>query len=1239
MSNNTDQRVAEAGAPNTETDKSAKSARLGFATIMVVAYSAIVAVVTFIAWGLFYFLPLLIVIGGLVLSDIWRHEWLDARSQFGQPDSPQVNKFINNINRYEDSTNMAVFVFAFMVSIWNYIVMLMWFVVQMVFNFMLWAFKYILTPYLQSYVVPVLTAGMQITSTVATELSLQSSSSTSSATAYSSGGGGVANYTQIGNFTTTEIATRAFQTIMSFEPFFVAMNASQYGEIVNWLADPLLKNAPELFKFAADSAALTSIGGAWTRVLAEDAIGKQASALLTSSDCFSARATRASLCATQSWLAESLNKVAHLDGMSIASPTCDIPEIACSVPSGIYSGESRTTPWDASTGFLQSLLGPGQCSALECEYFVEDAYTAFALQPNATCAYWVDDPASVYNCMLRVQAFVDVNNTARSQASPSTLGAEMCLVARAQNLASCRATGLPFQWDPAPQAAAVCNSPQLNTTFETCSCTNRAPLCNQSCCESYAAHVQEQVILQIGALTCAEIATYFPAVGIFCPLIAPETINLTSSTARFPDNTYQSMFCQYAQTVIAPLCTTAPSFTRLRDLDTWSAVPAFTTIACNNTVAQKGVCLPINATVDSLALDIINYPLTEPVEGVLDYNDATTYTLGTYLVTDFALGDSAQSIIGKGLQKHFCEQFSQIYKNDNMLYQSQPWTPLALSTEYCDGAVYTAAGDISIGSSAFYKYDDGEGVPIPVVMAGLPYTASAFNELVNPNLQIGGACTGQVGPNVNEITALDQCSEALRTLVYNLAGQATVDTSEVLSVFVAQDNYTSEFYTATGLVPIDPADPNYAQKEIELVRTNNVLSYGLDFQIIPWQDLIDATPPFRTEFDVAPPDSSPYNHLPAYPVYTGADNTNEGTPSSISIGRVILSVPSGTANTDNTAPHPERWVDKVVAYMTGGVKPKDKWDRAYEGMFRRRLRETGRRLQGLVTPAAQDVKMASIDKGMLANAHMPTNMTTYEFNAFLVADSARLMVMFADFFRTLFLPKVLHEIAMLMMVATEGFNATKMLEINQLRMTEAAAATSSSGGATVFHPFTECGEFTDSYTCCKPLLGCIDFNPNTFYQERTDESNLERWNCDECDYFIGWQYWFWKAFISVVTSLILKRVSPSQSYDTFPGTLVIPYNELPTNFANCMFVNMYFGFLLATILVGVFYIITIGIIGLLAIMFSNARQQQESEEFTENQIFDIREQMIQQQSGASHTNLIHGSTSAAIHRQPVYRNQ
>ena len=50
-----------------------------------------------IAWGLLYFLPLLLVVGGFVGSDIWRQQWLDARSQFGDTDAPQVTKFINNL--------------------------------------------------------------------------------------------------------------------------------------------------------------------------------------------------------------------------------------------------------------------------------------------------------------------------------------------------------------------------------------------------------------------------------------------------------------------------------------------------------------------------------------------------------------------------------------------------------------------------------------------------------------------------------------------------------------------------------------------------------------------------------------------------------------------------------------------------------------------------------------------------------------------------------------------------------------------------------------------------------------------------------------------------------------------------------------------------------------------------------------------------------------------------------------
>ena len=69
------------------------------------------------------------------------------------------------------------------------------------------------------------------------------------------------------------------------------------------------------------------------------------------------------------------------------------------------------------------------------------------------------------------------------------------------------------------------------------------------------------------------------------------------------------------------------------------------------------------------------------------------------------------------------------------------------------------------------------------------------------------------------------------------------------------------------------------------------------------------------------------------------------------------------------------------------------------------------------------------------------------------------------------------------------------------------------------------------------------------------------------------------------------------------------------------------GFLLAVILLGVFYIITIGIIGLIAIMFSNARQQQEDQEFTESQIYKIYTEMARINSGNMHGELLRRATT------------
>ena len=1253
-----EQKAAAAGVPNTEPDKTAQSTRLGFAVLLVTIYGFLVTIFTFIAWAILYLLPMLLLIGGLVGSAIWREQWLNARSHFSDPYSEPVQKFIKNINIWEDSSNMAVFSVAVLINIWNYFLLILWYVAQLLYMLFTMLIKYVLQPLFQEFVTPFFVMGAQLVSSVADEIlhAATLSASTETYTQTGTGGGVIANYTMIGNFTTTEIATRGFQTIMSFEPFFVALNASQFGEIVNWLSDPVLKNAPEIFKFLADTAALTSVGGAWTRVIAEDALSKQANAILTSSNCFSARAVRAGLCATQTWLAESLNKVAHVDGMSIASPSCSIPEIACNIPTGLYS-EQGETPWDTDV-FLESFFGTGACSALECEYFVEDAYTTFAALPNATCAFWVDDPASVYNCMVLVQNYVEVNSTSRAQASPATLAAEMCIVARAQNLASCKTTGLPWQWDPGAQATTICNSPALNTSFAECSCRYRAPLCTGQCCETYALHVHEQVQLQLGALTCAELATDFPTVGTFCPLIGPTTINRTATTARFPDNTYQSVFCAYAQQVIDPLCRTAPSFTHLRDLDTLSAVPAFAVSTCNATITQLGVCLPVNATVDDLAFDIISYPIAQGADAVYNANDATTYSLGTYLITDFSVGDDAGTIVKKGLQKHFCEQVSQIYKNANLLYESQPGMPLAVAADYCDEAVLTAAGDISISYEAFYKYQSGSGEPIPVEIAGLPDTASAFSQDVNPNLQIGGVCTGQVGPNVGELTSQDKCLESIRTLVYNLAGQSTVDATAVLDVFVMQENYTSEFYTASGLLPIPPDDPNYAQKEVELVRTENVLAAGLSYSVKPWEDLIAATDPFRTTFDTAPPDSSPYSNMPGFVVYTDHSGLGGGPPTGSSSSATYTSEAAASASTQvlsgpgrvllsepSSSPRPINWWPRVREFMGMSATPPvpDKWDRAAEALFKKRLVRfgerlhkevylkgiseagprymqetatggggggTGRRLMSTGS-ASLDTKLAAINRDMSNIPHRPLHLTDSQYGTFLLGDTLRLGAEAFTLTTTVLLPKFLENLVDLYLF-TRDYNITAAIQRNSFghragrhARGETAPTTSNTGTvqgevtsqlATVDKPFEGCGEFSDSYECCDGLVGCINFNSIPLLQEKTNVYNVERWNCDDVDYFWGWQRWFWQCLVSVVASFASSHFTSSNSYDTFPGTLVTPYNELPSNLVNCMFVNVYFGFLGAIIITGIYFIFSIGIIGLFAIVFSNARQQQEDQE-------------------------------------------
>jgi hypothetical protein len=1241
----TDQKAAEAGAPNTSFNKEAQSAQLGVATILFVIWAAFVAVVVGVGFFVVYFFPVVITGVGLVLSNIWRHNWLDARAQFDQTDAPATRKFVNNVNTYEDISNLFVFVLAFMINIWNYVVTLLWFLIQLFYNIAIMVWKFILPPAMQPYILPVVIGMAQIVSTISGEVSQASYVNSSEA--------GVGVYvvappcvncssTMIGNMSTTEFATRGFQTYMSFQPFFAAGNVSEFGELVNFLSAPVLENMPYLFKFAADSAALTRVGGSWTRVIAEDVMSKQAMALLTSSNCFAARALRTALCATQTWLAESLSKVAQLDGMSIASPTCAVPDIVCSIPSGAYSNQTGR-PWDANA-FIESLFGDGGCSADECDFFVVDVYTTFAAQPNATCAHWVDDPAAVYNCMLRVQSYIEVNSTSRAQASPGTLGAEICLVALAQNVQSCQAYGVPFKWDPAPQAYGICASSQLNASYATCSCPYRAPLCVDGCCATYARHVDRQVLAQVGGLTCAEIAAYFPTRGTFCPLIGDAVVNRTDATRRFQDNTYQSMFCQYALSVVEPLCASAPSFTRLRDLDTEASYAAFASTACAATVNQTGVCIPINATVDSLAFDIISYAITNPTDSVYDTNDAETYYNGEYLVTDFAVGDDAETIFTKTREKHACEQLSQIYKNDNALYTSRWWSPIGAATKYCDWAVVAAAGDVSIANTAFYKYQSGYGQPIPVVLAGLPPDVSAFGESVNPNAQIGGVCTGQVGPNVNELQSQDMCLEAIRTLVYNLAGQSTVDATAVLEVFVAQDNFTSHFYTASGLVPISPDDPEYARRMLELDRTVSTTGHNWEWSVIPWEDIRDATPPFRTEFDSAPPDTSPYSHYPAYPVYTGSNTDGAQTDSTSSSSafygpagaRRILNVGSGVP--PSPRPAPQGGEGKEGKEGEGGEQPVrlDIWQRAYEAQFRRRMERmseqwraemeekkateegkdpfywTNRRLKMTGQPTI-DARVAEVMRGMASVPHHAPGVSDLEYREFLVKDTAAMFSQTSRFVMTRFFPKVYAAFSELLSVSYP-LNVTDLIRrrvfLPSSLYETAGTASSNSLEGTVYNPFRYCGEFSSSYTCCYGLTGCIKFNADQFYNERTTVENVKRWDCNEVDYFIGWNKWFFKAITSVLVSFYRRNFDKGMPYDTFPGTLIIPYADLPQNFFNCLGTNAYYGFIDLVLVIGGYYFVSLGLLGLVAIIFSNARQQQEDVELVEQRTDRLAEQAI-----------------------------
>jgi hypothetical protein len=1188
-----------------ETNRLAEVATYSFENIMVLIVGIILLIAGVILFVASTFVPVAAVGTGLIISLDIHNAWQTAIHNIQTYDRPSdIDRFVDNASRFEGIWNLILLAIEILITLYNYSLGVLYILYNFFVNYLVAIFKFILDPDTIKFLNELFKGGIQfITTAINTVSSINLFGAIANTVNITGEPGadpgeyfGADGYYPNGSpAITTAFSTRLFYFYSTFMNILEGLPDATYGEFINYIADPVLKNLPYIFEIIGNIAALVSPGGFWSNFLVGDMANLRLRSLMDASSCFGSLLASQISCMLEMSLSGAINRVAIAAGLgSVYISGCSqftLPT-QCSA-TGLGLPEYAISPFLQEeyqiAAQFSAVFDAGQCDDVDCNFYVVDIYSSLSNLTgfNYSCAFWLYDPAIVYDCMLYVTAYTNVNNTSPSKANPATLAQEICTVALFQNVNSCLNNGgtATFQFDFNQAANSICNpsSPTGGVDYANCTCDYIAPLCTSSCCNTYANHVNLQTLNQIGSRTCAEVGTYFAQNKAWCPLS-----NSLEVSSPFPDNTYTHMWCSYYNNVIGNLCTFAAPFTRVRDLAINMVLGTYVAQSCSLVINQTGVCVPVNATVDQLGIDIVLGPQTNTSIDLFVANDQASFVPHTPIITNFYVGDSASVIMTKTLNKQFCEQYSLEYKNDNLIYQSQPWTGYAVVNQFCDEQILEADLDLEISQEVFYKYIDVNGNPIPVNLAGLPQGWLAFPTGVNPNLQ-ALICTAPVGPNPNEAALFEACLERLRLQSYDLTTLQIETGNQILSVWSNQSNHTATFIEYNGgIFYLNPP-------------------LNLNYTITPYYDLRQTEPAWRFNVTTPPPANSIDQNNPTIPFGQIAGVVpNQAT-------RVLLTLDQYKIKNEKPPP-PDYYSDlgKLMrAIFPSYFRAKTKKEIATEYKTKERLKRVGnmlhehlylskrreyekaginpdkdvehfnetkaylRKLLSITLTTSQNEDQQAINSIWSFFATVPNTpaggLNKQQYNQFLMDDVLNQMQYVFDLTFTVILPGIFNSMFNFanMQLPPDYYGDFGSIENG----TETATnfGKSYSCKATMSDPYKCCGHASSSYECCYGLIGCVpDVAPWLYQRYTTSENLLQRWTCTTTTSFFDWWVFFIKAIITAfveMTRFFIGYVGLGTAFENLiPKTTIY---TLPMNFFFCMLVNSH------QLFIGVFYLFAI----------------------------------------------------------------
>ena len=427
-----------------------------------------------------------------------------------------------------------------------------------------------------------------------------------------------------------------------------------------------------------------------------------------------------------------------------------------------------------------SFFGVGICDAAVCYDDVLQIMTIL----NATypdCNQWTANANDTINCMNVVKAYS--NAVISPSAAPiESIAKELCFVMTVTIQQQCANSLPPFGFSVNDTSYQICVAdksglvPPQQPFNEGCACIYNAPLCTPECCQQYALHVNGQVQSYIGSYSCGDILTLFPY-QFWC-----QFDNFTyQDVPIFSDYTFPHTWCNYYNMVVEPLCTSHPPLFLFSQTNVSSVLNAYVQNTCSRTVNQTGVCVMINTTTNSGIIDL-QYAQAQTNASVLFGINAISSFTGQPIVTDPASispPPTPDQMLLLNVNKYFCEQYSLVYKNDNMIIGFQPWSSLYYMSKYCDNELKGVYTGIDLTTQMTSKLRTPDGLPQPISLAGIPANVQAFGGTplgAAAPTSTGGSldCGYETGYSPMEVSDQQQCV----TIVQQGANQAGDTTSD-----------------------------------------------------------------------------------------------------------------------------------------------------------------------------------------------------------------------------------------------------------------------------------------------------------------------------------------------------------------------------------------------------------------------------------------------------------------------------